>query len=341
MKFGPIALDQAVGKTLGHNVSRPDGRPLLRKGRPLTAEDVATLRGIGRQVVYVAEPGPEDVDENAAARRVADAVRGGGLRLTGTAGGRVNLLAEALGVLRVDVARLTLLNGCEGITMATLAARDVVRAGQVVATVKVIPFFVPEATVLEAERIAADGGPLMSVDVLAARTVGLILSGAPAVRERVERDYGPPLRERIEALGSRLGFVDFVSLEGAEGEEALAGALRRQVEAGAELIVLAGETAIVDPHDIAPRAVERAGGQIACFGAPVDPGNLLLLAYLGGVPLLGAPGCARSRKVNMIDWVLPRLLAGERLGRADVVELGHGGLLEDVRERPMPRDDLV
>jgi molybdopterin biosynthesis enzyme len=103
--------------------------------------------------------------------------------------------------------------------------------------------------------------------------------------------------------------------------------LRQSVEEGAGLIVLAGETAIMDPRDMAPRAIERLGGEVACFGAPVDPGNLMMVAYLGSVPVLGAPGCARSLKPNVIDWVLPRLLAGERLVRADILALGHGGLL--------------
>jgi molybdenum cofactor cytidylyltransferase len=90
-------------------------------------------------------------------------------------------------------------------------------------------------------------------------------------------------------------------------------------------------------HDLAPRAIELAGGTIEVLGAPVDPGNLLMLAYLGDVPILGAPGCARSRKANVIDRVLPRLMAGEHLTRADIAALGHGGLLDDVPERSMPR----
>src|SRR5262249_53058818 len=161
------------------------------------------------------------------------------------------------------------------------------------------------------------------------RSVGLILSGSPSARDRITRDFEAPLRARVEALGSRLTALDFVALEDEHDEAALAEAVKRQARSGAGLIVLAGETAIVDRHDIAPRAIERAGGEVACFGAPVDPGNLLLVGYLGEVPLLGAPGCVRSPKINVLDWVLPRLLAGERLSRADVVAMGHGGLLED------------
>ena len=167
--------------------------------------------------------------------------------------------------------------------------------------------------------------------------MALLLSGSLAARARVERDFVPPLRARIEALGSTIEVVEFVSLEDEAGEAALAEALRRVVGAGAALVLLAGETAIVDRHDIAPRALERAGGEVVCFGAPVDPGNLLLLGRLRGVAVVGAPGCARSRRENVVDAVLPRLLAGDRLTRGDVVALGHGGLLEDVPERGAPR----
>ena len=132
--------------------------------------------------------------------------------------------------------------------------------------------------------------------------------------------------------------VDYVPLEDDQGEAALAELLTQHINGGAGLVVLAGESAIMDRYDIAPRAVERAGGEVICFGAPVDPGNLLMLAYVGDVPVLGAPGCARSPKTNVIDWVLPRLLAGERLARADILALGHGGLLEDTPLRPMPRN---
>ncbi|NJN43685.1 MAG: hypothetical protein HC806_02410 [Anaerolineae bacterium] len=107
--------------------------------------------------------------------------------------------------------------------------------------------------------------------------------------------------------------------------------------AGAKLILLAGETAIMDRQDIVPRALEKAGGTVEVVGVPVDPGNLLMLGYLHGIPVLGAPGCARSTKTNVIDWVLPRLLAGDRLVRSDFISLGHGGLLKDTRQRPMPR----
>jgi molybdenum cofactor cytidylyltransferase len=336
MKFGPVPLAEAAGKILGHNIAGADGHRLLRKGRPLTTKDLAALAGIGRQSVYVAELEPGDVDENSAARRVAHALAGPGLRLPGAASGRANALASVLGILRVDAARLDRLNSFEGLTVATLAAHSPVRPNQIVATVKIIPFAMPEAAVSSAELIAAGGGPLLRVDALPRRSVSLIFSGSPALRDRLTADFAP-LLERLENLGALVVSLDFVPLEDEMGEALLARTLEARRAAGTDMMVLAGETAIMDRHDLVPRAVERAGGHVEVLGAPVDPGNLLMIAYLGDVPIVGAPGCARSRKVNIVDWVLPRLLAGDRLTRADLTALGHGGLLEEAPERPMPR----
>jgi len=340
VKFGPVPLAEAEGKILGHNIAGADGHRLLRKGRPLTRADVAALAGIGRQTVYVAQLEPSDVDENNAARRVARAIAGPGLRLPGAASGRANALAAALGILRVDAARLAALNDLEGLTVATLAAHSPVRPNQIVATVKVIPFALPESIVAAAEKIAGAGGaegqPLLRVDVLPARSVSVIFSGSPALRDRLTADFAP-LLERLENLGAQVTSLDFVPLEDESSEVLLARTLQARRAAGSQMMVLAGETAIMDRHDLVPRAVERAGGQVEALGAPVDPGNLLMVAYLGDVPVVGAPGCARSRKVNIVDWVLPRLLAGDHLVRADLTALGHGGLLEEAPERPMPR----
>lgn len=340
MKFGPVPLAQAQGKILGHHIAGPQGRRAFRKGKPLTPADIEALRELGCQVVYVAELESNDVDEDTAAHRVAQAIKGSGLHLSKAHVGRVNLQAGQLGILKVHAGRLLQVNLCEGITVATLASNAVVQPGSTVATVKVIPFAVPETSVHRVERLAADGQALIALQPLLPRAVSLVLTGSFNARNRVTKNFVPPLLERINALGSAILTVDYVPLEDDRGEAALADVLVKRVSGGAGLIVLAGETAIMDRDDIAPRAIECAGGEVACFGAPVDPGNLLLLAYLEDVPILGAPGCARSPKANVIDWVLPRLLAGERLGREDLLVLGHGGLLEDTPLRPAPRSKL-
>ncbi|GAB4144054.1 MAG: hypothetical protein Fur0021_00300 [Candidatus Promineifilaceae bacterium] len=337
MKFGPVPLTEAEGKILGHNVAGIDGRRVLRKGKPLTAADVAYLRQIGRRAVYVAEIEPGDVDENSAAARIAQAAMGSHLRLADPTTGRANLYAETLGLLRVDAPRLAQLNSYPGVTLATLATHTPIAAGKMVATLKILPYALPAATVRQAESISRQPAPLLHLTPLHPRRVSLILSGAPSTEGRIVRSFETALRSRIAALGSTITTVDFVPLEDEADEQRLANTIQTRLAAGHDLIILAGETAIMDRYDIAPRAIERAGGDITCFGAPVDPGNLLMLAYHGKIPILGAPSCARSPKENIVDLVLPRLLAGDLLTAADIIAFGHGGLLEDVPERPAPR----
>jgi molybdenum cofactor cytidylyltransferase len=209
------------------------------------------------------------------------------------------------------------------------------RQNHMVATVKILPYAISESVVQSAEQIATENGPIIQVDALRPRTVALILSGSPTARERILKGFDPPLRGRLETLGAAVESVDYVPLEDEQGEVELAALLRQRTSA--DLIVLAGETAVMDENDIAPRAIRRAGGEVIAFGAPVDPGNLLLLAEVNGVPVLGAPGCARSPKVNIVDWVLPRLLVGDKLTHEDIFSLGHGGLLDEIWERGLPR----
>ncbi|HSD65269.1 MAG TPA: hypothetical protein VLF95_01135, partial [Vicinamibacteria bacterium] len=228
MKFGPARLGDAQGKILGHNVAGPDGRRLLRKGRPLSAADIETLRALGRSAVYVFEPGPEDVGEDEAARRVALAAAGPGIDAAAPSAGRANLIARERGVLRLDPERLTALNLSEGVCLSTLPRDAAVSPRQIVATVKVIPYAVASEALARAVGAAAQGGPLLCLDPLPPRRVGLILSGSPAVASRVTRDFDAPLRSRVEALGSSVDWVEFVPLEDEAGEEALAQALRRQ-----------------------------------------------------------------------------------------------------------------
>ena len=337
MKFEAVPLSEAKGKILGHNVAGTTGQRLLRKGKPLSEVDLENLRALGRTSVYIAQMEADDVDENTAARRIAEAVCGSGLYKSGVSAGRANLISNEAGLLRVDVERLARINECNGITLATLMTHSPVHARQIVATVKIIPYAVPESVVSAAEAVASGSQQIVRVDAIPSRSVGMILSGSTSMQQRLVSDFSP-LRDRIEKLGSSVTRTDFVALDDEADEAALADMLKQHLASGIGMILLVGETAIMDAHDIVPRAVERAGGSVESVGAPVDPGNLLMLAYIDDVPVVGAPGCARSKKINIVDWLLPRLLAGDCLTRRDIIELGHGGLLQDVRERGMPRD---
>ena len=331
MTFGETPVAEAAGAILAHKLYDGGGRLVFNKGRLLRESDLAALRRLGLERVTVMRLSEADLHEDEAARRIGRAVAGENVKWRTPGVGRANITAAVRGILHVNVPHLEKINNIyDGITIATLSQFSLVDAGDMIALVKIVPFGVPLARVIDVERIAASGA-VLSVAPLQANRVALIVSGMAATRDRLLRSFTRPVRDRIEGWGSALLPPLYVAHEAAAIADAIADS------ANADLILVAGISAIIDREDIVPTALQIAGGSLTVHGVPVDPGTLLMLGYLGDVPVVGAPGCIKSPKTNVIDWILPRLLTGERLTRADLVSMGHGGLLQDIAERPMPR----
>jgi molybdopterin biosynthesis enzyme len=233
-------------------------------------------------------------------------------------------MAATAGLLKVNREALFQFNDRASITLATLANNTPVQPKTIVGTVKIIPYGLPQLDVEKAEAMARAEYPLLQLKPFVVEQAILITTGSEAAREKVISDFTPALRDRLANYNSNLVEGPYVPEDEAEISEALQWALT----SGAELILIAGETSIMDSDDITPRAIKAVGGEIIQYGVPAEPGNLLLLAYQNEVPILGAPGCAKSKNYNVVDMVLPRLVAGERLTRSDLIELGHGGLLK-------------
>jgi molybdenum cofactor cytidylyltransferase len=332
MIFGPTPLADATGAVLAHTLRA--GGTVLKKGSVLTAENVAALRAAGFDSVIAARLEAGDVAEDAAADRISEACLGPGTTRTRAATGRVNLFAEHAGLLAVDAARVDRLNRVdEAITLATLPPFSLVRPKDMLATVKVIPFAVPGRIIHVAANVARGEAPLLQVHPLRALTAGLVMTRLPGLKDSILAGTEAVTRARLEAPGARLGPVETV----AHTVQAVAQALARQRSAGADLLLVAGASAVVDRRDICPAAIEAAGGHITHFGMPVDPGNLLCLGEVLGAPAVVLPGCARSPKLNGFDWVLHRLLAGLAITPHDVMGMGVGGLLKEIALRPLPR----
>lgn len=317
MQMLPTAM--TVGKILCHNIDDGRGGKAFAKGHTIQADEVARLKELGHESVYVVTLDAGDVHEDAAATRLARALVGDGVEPTMASTGRVNLLSLHHGVVAVNAAALLAVNSIEGLTAATLPAHSVVEAGKIVATIKIIPYAVSETSLRRAEQVEKAIG----VRPLRQLSVPLILTGSAAAHDKVVATFEPPLRERIQALGSQPQPAAYVP----EEPTAIAQAITAALQSNPGLIIIAGQTSIMDKDDITPQGIRLAGGRIEHYGVPVEPGNLLLLAYIGDVPVMGAPGCARSRQTNVIDLVLPRLLSGEQITRQDLIALGIGGLL--------------
>lgn len=332
MKFGDVLIDEAVGAILAHKLYDSHAKMIFNKGHILSADDIQVLRAHHLETITVTQLDSADLHEDEAAERIGRAVAGQHVAMRTPGVGRANLTAEKRGILHVNVPALELMNNIyDGITIATLREHTLVDIGEMVGLVKVVPFGIPTARVVDVERVAEDTAQILRIRPLEKKRVALIVSGTESTQDRLMRSFVPPVQTRIEGWGSELLEPCYVM----HNENAIASAI--QTFASADMILVASISAIIDRADVVPSALERAGGSITLHGVPVDPGTLLMMGYLGDVPVVGAPGCIKSPKTNVIDWILPRLLTGERLTRANLVSMGHGGLLKDIAERPMPR----
>ena len=332
MRFGAIPVDEAEGAILAH--SRRVGSRVLKKGRVLSAEDLALLRNGGVAEVIAARLEPDDVSEDAAAGAVAAASQGGALTMSAAFTGRCNLVAEAAGVVVYDAARLAALNSInEAITLSAVPVHDLVRPGQLVATIKIIPFAAARDAVDACVEAAGSGMPLFHVAPLRPRPVGLVQTQLEGTKTSVLDKTLAVTTGRLTELGCELAR----EIRCAHDVVTLAGAIASLRQEGCGLILVNGASAIVDRRDVMPAAVEAAGGRVVHFGMPVDPGNLILVATFDGIPVLGLPGCARSPKLNGFDWVLRRLLADQPVGPGEIMAMGAGGLLKEIPSRPLPR----
>jgi molybdenum cofactor cytidylyltransferase len=330
MKFGPASPAEAIGGVTVHTLRQ--GSLVLKKGTTIGPAEVEALTRAGVKEVVVVRLEDGDVSEDVAAARIAQAVAGPGINVERAFTGRANLFAAKSGVLVVDRAAVDRINGIdEAITFATLAAYKPVVENEMIATVKLIPFGV-EARLCDA-AVATASGSALRIAPYTIKRVGIVSTLLPGLAPKVIEKTLRVTAERLAPAGASIIAERRVPHE----EAALAAAIKELLGIGAELVIVFGASAIADRRDVIPAALEQVGGSIDHFGMPVDPGNLLLIGKAGDVPVLGAPGCARSPVENGFDWVLMRLLAGLKVTRADLTGMGVGGLLMEIVTRPQPR----
>lgn len=331
MKFGPIPVQAAEGAILAHSLSV--GTTRLRKARRLTADDIALLQDGGIAEIVVAKLDADDVDEDAAAEAIVSGLRFPGISARPASTGRVNLHADAPGILTVDAGLIDAINAVDpAITIATLAHHAEVEQDRMVATVKIIPYAVSNAS-LKAVLRAAGGHEAFRVHPFKPAKVAVIQTTLPSLKDSVLDKTARITETRLSRSASTLAAEERVAHE----TGAVAAAARKLAPAY-DMLVIFGASAVSDFEDVIPAAIKAAGGEVIRTGMPVDPGNLLVLGRLAGKPVIGAPGCARSPKENGFDWVLGRTLAGIEITDRDIAGMGVGGLLMEIGSRPQPRE---
>lgn len=332
MRFGIIPVDEAEGSVLGHGLRHGGGK--FRKGRVLSADDIAVLRAGGIETVMAARMEDGDVPEDEAAGLVAQALAGRFAETVAPFTGRANIHAGRRGVVMVDAGLIAAINGLdESLTIATVAPFDLVDERQMLATVKVIPFSVPRPVVDRAVALCRNG-PGIAVTPLTGRSVGLVLTRLEGMKPSLIDKAREAVAARVTALSGEIGGTTVCDHEAGAVGRAI-GELYRK---GLRPILVFGASAIVDRNDVIPAGLVAAGGEVRHLGMPVDPGNLLMLGALGDCAVVGVPTCARSPKFNGFDWVLQRIMADIEVGPDEIKAMGVGGLLKEIPSRPQPRE---
>jgi hypothetical protein len=335
MTMKKVKVGEAIGMPLGHDVTKvvpgTFKGPAFRRGHIIREEDIPELLSIGKEHVYIMELGKEEVHEEEAASRIARAICGRGIEFSEPNEGKVNLKATAFGLLRINRRLLNNFNSLGEIIVATLHNNTVCDTGTVVAATRIIPLYTSEANVAQVEEICQAGGKVIEVIPFERKLVGVVITGNEVFKGRIEDKFGAVMKRKIEALGSVIKEQTIVP----DNAEVIAQAITKMRENGSEVIVVCGGLS-VDPDDVTVEGVGKSGARIVSYGAPVLPGAMFLFARLGNIPILGAPACVIYSPTTIFDLILPRVLAGEKIRRQDIVALGHGGLCLDCEECSFP-----
>ncbi len=333
-KVKALPVKDAVGRVLLHDITRivPDlfKGPLFKKGHVITRQDVATLLDMGKENIYVAGL-KNEIHENEAALRIARAALGPHVEISDPSEGKVGFKAAIQGLLKINVEGLDALNAVPDVIFATLHSNRAVAAGEDLAGTRVVPLTVPEKQVEAAEAVCREYGPIIRVVPFVSCRVGLVVTGSEVFHKRIRDGFGPVVEAKFKALGSAVMEKRVVS----DDLDMTVSAIRDLIAGGADFIAVTGGMS-VDPDDLTPAAIRASGGRIVTYGAPVLPGAMFMLAYIGNVPVVGLPGCVMYHRASIFDLTVPRILAGDTLDRQDIIRMGHGGFCTNCKDCRFP-----
>jgi hypothetical protein len=331
-----IKLQDAVGTKLTHDITeiRPGEfkGPAFRKGHTVCNEDLCHLQKLGKNHLYEIDLSKNEIHEDQAAAILAGALAGDGIGWQDEPReGKIKLLAERDGLFVVNTAALAAFNMVDEVMCATLHSHTLVREGELVAATRAIPLIMKRAPIERAAAIAQQNGATLAVKALLPAKVGLIITGNEVYHGLIKDRFAPILSEKVTALGCTVHTPAFSP----DNPAIIRDAIKNHLENGCNLLMLSGGMS-VDPDDVTRQGIRMAGATEMSYGSAVLPGAMFLMAYIGDVPLLGVPACGLYHRITVLDLVLPRILTGEKIGKAELAFLGHGGLCKNCEECVYP-----
>ena len=323
MGMEKVKVEDAVGLSLCHDITAmvPGFKgALFKRGHVIQEEDIKQLLDIGKKNVYVGDIGQGMLHEEDCARRLADMIRVSGAHYEGPSEGKMMLISDDRGMLRVNGKLLGAINLIGDITIATMPDHSRIEAGDRLASMRIVPLFTQEKQIQEAEKLCKDR-PLIELLLYRERTAGIIITGSEIYNGRVRDCFEPVVRKKLSDFPGRILDVKICD----DDMDMIISSSRELLDRGADLLIFTGGMS-VDPDDLTPGAVKRLGADIISHGVPAQPGNMTLCAYLNDIPILGVPGAAISLPTTIFDVLLPQIFTGLKLTKQDLINLGEGGL---------------
>ena len=331
-----IKLKDAVGTKLAHDITeiRPGEfkGPAFHKGHTVCNDDICHMQKLGKNNLYVIDLEDDEIHENQAAAILAEALSGDGIAWKDEPHeGKINLVAATDGLFKVDTTVLAAFNMVDEVMCATLHHHTLVKKGDKVAATRAIPLVMKRVAIERAAAIARQNGAVLAVKALRRAKVGLVITGNEVFHGLIEDRFAAILSKKVTDLGSEVDGIAFAP----DDEKLIAQAISNHLDRGCDLIMLSGGMS-VDPDDVTRQGIRLAGATEMNYGSAVLPGAMFLAAYIGEIPLLGVPACGMYHRITVLDLVLPRILTGEHIGKAELAFLGHGGLCKDCEECVYP-----
>lgn len=320
-----VKVQDAIGMTLCHDITAMvDGfkGAAFKRGHVITQEDIPKLLDIGKQHVFIWEENAGEIHEEDAARRLSQMTNVNGAHYGSISEGKIQLFADQDGMFRVDKALLAAVNRIGDITITTLPDHYPVKAGDRLASMRIVPLVTEERQIAEAEALCADK-QLYDLRPFKPLKVGIIITGSEIYHGRIKDKFERVARAKLAHYPAEILGVHVCDDE----LDMIVGAGRTLLAEGAELLIFSGGMS-VDPDDLTPSAIREMGAEIVSYGVPSQPGNMTLVAYLDQAALLGVPGAAISRPTTMFDVLLPQIFCGDPLTKDDLIRLGEGGLCQ-------------
>jgi hypothetical protein len=331
-----VPVSEAVGMVLPHDITeiRPGEfkGPVFKKGHVVREQDIDHLKRIGKERLYLLDVKDNEMHENDAAYAMAKALAGDGITMNGgPSEGKINLVAAKDGLLKVNQEALTDFNMLGEVMCATVHDNTVIKKGQTVAGTRAIPLVVRRSVVREAVAIAKNVNGILSVSDIRKPKAGIVITGNEVYHGKIKDAFEPVIREKIKNMDGEIIAVYFAP----DDAKFIEVRIRELIASGTDLIITTGGMS-VDPDDVTRFAIRNIGVDELHYGSPVLPGAMFLIAYLGDIPVIGIPACGMYASITIFDLILPRILAGERIGRKEMAELGHGGLCLKCKECRYP-----